>query len=69
MIDTKPPASFRDPAMTIGLLGCLAVLFAQLAFLHYVDLRVAAMPRLVEPPPIDYTSTSVDTREEIQEAV
>lgn len=61
--------------MIIGLLGCLAVLFAQLAFLHYVDLRVAAMPRLVEPP-ADDTPLSIDTsdtraigtREEAREA-
>lgn len=62
--------------MIIGLLGCLVVLFAQLAFLHYVDLRVAAMPRLVEPPADDDTPLSIDTsdtraidtREETREA-
>ncbi|WP_162622983.1 hypothetical protein [Billgrantia lactosivorans] len=33
-----------------GLLWCLAILFAQLWLLHYIDKRVAAMPRLKEPP-------------------
>lgn len=62
MIDTKPPASFRDPAMIMGLLGCIAFLFAQLAFLHYVDQRVAAMPRLAELP-VDDMSVPSDTLE------
>jgi hypothetical protein len=29
---------------------CLAVLFAQLGLLRYIDLRVATMQRLQEPP-------------------
>lgn len=39
--------------MIKGLFWCLAVLFAQLGLLRYVDLRVAAMPRLVDPPPAE----------------
>ncbi|NIC04198.1 hypothetical protein [Billgrantia bachuensis] len=33
-----------------GLMLCLAVLFALLGALYYIDVRVAAMPRLKEPP-------------------
>lgn len=39
--------------MIKGLMWCLAVLFAQLGLLKYVDLRVAAMPRLQDSPPAD----------------
>lgn len=33
-----------------GFMWCLAVLFAQLGLLRYIDLRVATMQRLKEPP-------------------
>ncbi|QOR39114.1 hypothetical protein HNO52_11760 [Billgrantia diversa] len=33
-----------------GLVWCLVILFAQLWLLRYIDKRVAAMPRLQEPP-------------------
>ncbi|MGR4068019.1 hypothetical protein [Billgrantia sp. C5P2] len=33
-----------------GVIWCLAILFAQLGLLRYVDKRVAAMPRMQEPP-------------------
>jgi hypothetical protein len=33
-----------------GFMWCLAVLFAQLGLLRYIDLRVATMQRLQEPP-------------------
>ncbi|MGQ4880033.1 hypothetical protein ACOJCM_15815 [Billgrantia sp. LNSP4103-1] len=33
-----------------GLLWCLVVLSALLGLLYFVDIRVAAMPRLKEPP-------------------
>ncbi|MGR2740901.1 hypothetical protein ACUY1T_20845 [Billgrantia sp. Q4P2] len=33
-----------------GLMWCMAVLFAQLGLLRYIDLRVATMERLKEPP-------------------
>ncbi|QTF91325.1 hypothetical protein [Halomonas sp. BM-2019] len=36
--------------MIKGLLWCFALLGAQLGLLSYIDRRVAAMPRLEEPP-------------------
>ncbi|MCE8031521.1 hypothetical protein EKK97_12975 [Billgrantia tianxiuensis] len=33
-----------------GFMWCLAVLFVQLGLLRYIDLRVAAMPRLQDTP-------------------
>ncbi|MCE9662205.1 hypothetical protein LY622_02005 [Halomonas sp. M5N1S17] len=36
--------------MLKGLLWCLALLVLQLGLLRYVDLRVAAMPRLEDAP-------------------
>ncbi|MFQ3787591.1 hypothetical protein [Halomonas sp. A29] len=33
-----------------GLMWCLTILFAQLGLLRYVDIRVAAMPRLHDTP-------------------
>ncbi|WP_181870052.1 hypothetical protein [Halomonas sp. DQ26W] len=36
--------------MLKGLLWCLALLVIQLGLLRYVDLRVAAMPRLDDSP-------------------
>ena len=39
--------------MIKGLFWCLAVLVAQLGLLRYVDLRVAAMPRLADSPPAE----------------
>jgi hypothetical protein len=36
--------------MIKGLLWCFVILGAQLGLLHYVDRRVAAMPRLEDPP-------------------
>ncbi len=36
--------------MIKGLLWCFAILGLQLGLLRYVDLRVAAMPRLQDPP-------------------
>lgn len=46
--------------MIKGLMWCLAVLFAQLGLLKYVDLRVAAMPRLEDSPPVDSPSHEDD---------
>lgn len=37
--------------MIKGLFWCFTVLFVQLGLLWYVDLRVAAMPRLADSPP------------------
>ncbi|MDI5983871.1 hypothetical protein QLQ85_03635 [Halomonas sp. M4R5S39] len=39
--------------MIKGLFWCFTVLFVQLGLLWYVDLRVAAMPRLADPPPAE----------------
>ncbi|WP_139232949.1 hypothetical protein [Halomonas korlensis] len=39
-------ALHEETAVITGLLLCLVVLFAQLGFLHYLDKRIAAMPRL-----------------------
>ncbi|MCE8018888.1 hypothetical protein HOP51_01970 [Halomonas sp. MCCC 1A11036] len=33
-----------------GFMWCLTVLFVQLGLLRYIDLRVAAMPRLRDTP-------------------
>lgn len=45
-----------------GLMWCLAILFLQLGLLRYVDLRVAAMPRLrdMSPQPGEAVSTIDD---------
>ncbi|MFY0990195.1 hypothetical protein [Halomonas sp. C05BenzN] len=53
MVATKPSASLEDTRMIKGLFWCLAVLFAQLGLLRYVDRRVAAMPRLADIPRTD----------------
>ncbi|WP_254277436.1 hypothetical protein [Halomonas sp. 3H] len=39
--------------MIKGLLWCFAVLALQLGLLRYVDIRVAAMPRLGDGPAIE----------------
>ncbi|HSP57889.1 MAG TPA: hypothetical protein VLO12_06285 [Halomonas sp.] len=39
-------AFHEETAVITGLLLCLVVLVAQLGVLHYLDKRVAAMPRL-----------------------
>lgn len=41
-----PSAFHEETAVITGLLLCLVVLIVQLGFLHYLDKRVAAMPRL-----------------------
>lgn len=50
--DEAASASVRKAVVSVieGLMWCLAVLFALLGLLYYVDIRVAAMPRLKEPP-------------------
>ncbi len=50
--DEAASASVRKAVVSVieGLVWCLAVLFALLGLLYYIDIRVAAMPRLKEPP-------------------
>lgn len=49
-----------------GFMWCLAVLFVQLGLLRYIDLRVATMQRLQEPP-LEPTEGSVAPQLEAQE--
>ncbi len=50
---SRPPASLEELPMIKGLLWCFAVLALQLGLLRYVDIRVAAMPRLGDGPAIE----------------
>lgn len=47
---TRPPASSEEFAMIKGLMWCFAILGVQLGLLRYIDIRVAAMPRLQDRP-------------------
>jgi len=49
-----------------GFMWCLAVLFVQLGLLRYIDLRVATMQRLQEPP-LEPAEGSVAPQLEAQE--
>ncbi|MBS9404120.1 hypothetical protein KG088_10805 [Halomonas sp. TRM85114] len=42
---------YEETTVITGLLLCLVVLFAQLGVLHYLDRRVAAMPRMSDIAP------------------